>query len=120
VTILRQTGTNRGWQFRLRFPDADATRAFQQTCHEVGVNLDITRVSETRETGNIATRLTPAQREVFTTALERGYFAIPRETTLVDLADEFGISDQAVSERLRRAQTNIGWAALRSEGPLQS
>ena len=36
-------------------------------------------------------------------AVEGGYYSIPRRMSAQDLADEFGISDQAVTERLRRA-----------------
>jgi len=115
VAVLRQTGTKRGWQFRLRFPDTNSTQAFQRACHEAGVSLSIDRVIETSETAGVTDRLTDAQREVFRLALERGYFDIPRRTTLVDIAEELGISDQAVSERLRRGQTKIGQAAMRSE-----
>lgn len=32
-----------------------------------------------------------------------GYYDIPRGCTTKELADELGISDQAVTERLRRA-----------------
>ena len=39
--------------------------------------------------------------ELLTTAVERGYFKVPRETSLVDLADAHGISDVEASERLR-------------------
>jgi predicted DNA binding protein len=41
------------------------------------------------------------------TAIDAGFFAIPRETTLADLAAELDISDQAVSDHLRRAQRNL-------------
>ena len=40
-------------------------------------------------------------REFLTTAVERGYFRVPRQTTLVDLADAHDISDVEASERLR-------------------
>lgn len=46
--------------------------------------------------------LTPLQRETLVTAAERGYFSVPKSVSLVDLADELGVSDQATSERLRR------------------
>lgn len=49
------------------------------------------------------------------TAIEAGYFAIARETTLVDLASTFDISDQAVSECLRRAQRNLVRATVLAE-----
>ena len=56
--------------------------------------------------------LTPAQREILELALDRGYFAIPRETNLMELAEELGISDQAVNERLRRGTAKVVLSAL--------
>jgi len=38
---------------------------------------------------------------LLTTAVERGYFKVPRQTSLVDIADTHGISDREASERLR-------------------
>jgi hypothetical protein len=40
-------------------------------------------------------------------AVEAGYHDIPRTCTTVELADKLGISDQAVTERLRRAIVNL-------------
>lgn len=40
-------------------------------------------------------------RDFLTTAVEQGYFKVPRQTSLVDLADEHDISDREASERLR-------------------
>ncbi|MFC7007931.1 helix-turn-helix domain-containing protein [Halalkalicoccus salilacus] len=34
--------------------------------------------------------------------LEAGYFKVPKEVTLVELAEEQGVSHQAMSERIRR------------------
>jgi len=112
AVVLKQVGTARGWEFTLRFPDTDSTQRFQQACHEAGVRLTVHRVVEMSNATGAADRLTDAQHEVFRAALERGYFDIPRRTTLVDLAEEFDISDQAVSERLRRAQKKVGQAVL--------
>lgn len=39
--------------------------------------------------------------ELLKTAVERGYFKVPRQTALVDLAEEHGISDVEATERLR-------------------
>ena len=39
--------------------------------------------------------------ELLLTAVERGYFTVPRPTSLADLADAHGISDVEASERLR-------------------
>ncbi|WP_433629222.1 helix-turn-helix domain-containing protein [Halomicrococcus sp. NG-SE-24] len=45
--------------------------------------------------------LTPEQREALVLALNRGYFATPSEVTLDELADQLGITRQAVSSRVR-------------------
>jgi hypothetical protein len=56
--------------------------------------------------------LTDPQREVLTAAVNGGYFAVPRETDLVSIAEKFGISDQAASERLRRALIKLTTPAV--------
>ncbi|GAA5059049.1 helix-turn-helix domain-containing protein [Haladaptatus pallidirubidus] len=47
-------------------------------------------------------QLTAAQRDALVAAVEHGYYRIPRDIALEDLADSLGISRQAASERLRR------------------
>lgn len=51
--------------------------------------------------------LTDRQREALRTAYETGYFEIPRQTSLEAIANELDVSASAVSERLRRAQTQL-------------
>ncbi|WP_174955747.1 MULTISPECIES: helix-turn-helix domain-containing protein [Halolamina] len=48
--------------------------------------------------------LTPAQSEALRTAAGMGYFAVPRQVTATDVADEIGISKSAFLERLHRGQ----------------
>ncbi|EFW93068.1 DNA binding domain-containing protein [Haladaptatus paucihalophilus DX253] len=45
---------------------------------------------------------TEQQHETLRSAMDRGYYEIPRRMTTTDLAEELGVSHQAVSERLRR------------------
>ncbi|RJT03853.1 helix-turn-helix domain-containing protein [Halococcus sp. IIIV-5B] len=45
--------------------------------------------------------LTDEQHRFLRTALEEGYFRVPRETTLVALGEEHGISSQEASELVR-------------------
>ena len=45
-------------------------------------------------------------------AFEAGYYNIPRDVTLEELADELGISHQALSERFRRAYEGLITAEL--------
>lgn len=40
-------------------------------------------------------------------AVRGGYYDIPRRMSTQDLADEFGISDQAVTERFRRGIASL-------------
>jgi hypothetical protein len=51
--------------------------------------------------------LTANERETLRLALERGYFAVPRETSLVDLADELNRPDVQTSEEIRRGVATL-------------
>lgn len=51
--------------------------------------------------------VTDPQREVLLLALERGYYTVPRNASLSDLAGDLGISSQAASERLRRGTQTL-------------
>lgn len=51
--------------------------------------------------------LTAADRETLRVALEKGYFEVPRETTLVEVADELDRSDVEVSQQLRRGMGDV-------------
>jgi predicted DNA binding protein len=59
-------------------------------------------------------QLTTVERETLTTAVENGYFESPREMTLGELAEEFGVSKPAVSKNLRRAQQKVASGAVRT------
>ena len=51
--------------------------------------------------------LTERQRDVLTAALRAGYFELPRDCTLADLAAELDIDKSTASRVLRRGQTRI-------------
>ena len=51
--------------------------------------------------------ITPPQEECIRTALEMGYFSIPRECSSEDVADALEISKSAFLERLRRAEESL-------------
>lgn len=105
ANVLRAVGTGDDWEMELRFPDYDALSTFYQGCRQQDIDIDVGRIhdpvdatrSERNEYG-----LTPDQRETLLTALGEGYFDVPRETTLVELGEQLGISDSAASQRLRR------------------
>lgn len=51
--------------------------------------------------------VTPKQREALVTALQAGFYDIPQRATMTEVADTLGISQQALSKRLRRAHGNL-------------
>lgn len=102
--LLSATGTRDTWEFELRFPDHEALSEFQEYCSDAHIALDIGRIyNPTRPGSGPWYGLTPEQKETLVKAVEGGYYSIPRQMSTNDLADEFGVSDQAVTERLRRA-----------------
>ncbi|PSP50724.1 hypothetical protein BRC67_09015 [Halobacteriales archaeon QH_3_68_24] len=52
-------------------------------------------------------RLTDTQFATLETALESGYYRVPREQTIEELATELDVSHQALSERLRRGHRTL-------------
>lgn len=102
--LLGATGTPDDWEFELRFPDHGALSAFTAHCEDAQIPLDVVRIYNPAEPEAGAWYgLTEAQREALQLAARQGYYDIPRRRTTQQLADELGISDQAVTERLRRA-----------------
>ncbi len=51
--------------------------------------------------------LTATQLEALDAALEAGYYDIPRDITLRDLAESLGVSASSLSERIRRAEARL-------------
>jgi hypothetical protein len=106
LLIERMGGTPDGWVFRLRAPDGEAIRELREDCRDRSTGFTVRYLDQSP--GDVDEYgLTRKQREVLLVAAEAGYFSLPRESTLDDLAAELDISDQAVLERLRRAQWNV-------------
>ncbi|EFW91529.1 DNA binding domain-containing protein [Haladaptatus paucihalophilus DX253] len=107
-TIIDATGTDDEWQLRILFPSRDALGATYEYCEEHGIPLTIEQIYQLDQSpmrGKYG--LTEEQYETLITALERGYYDIPRDISGTELAAELGISHQALSERLRRAYGNL-------------
>lgn len=64
--------------------------------------------------------LTDKQTEAFLAAYSAGYYEIPHQVTLDELAGDLGISRVAMQERLRRAQNRIVESFAQSLRPHQS
>lgn len=93
-------GSAGGWEFRLAFPSDAAVTRFFDFCGDHDVPFTIHRTFE--ETNDRPHGLTEVQNRTLQKALEAGYFDVPRRASLIDIADDLGLSDTAVSQRLRR------------------
>ena len=107
-TILDGVGHAGTWQFTLRFPDRDGLSNFRKRCTELDISLHVRRVySVSADQFDMEYGLTAKQREMLITALESGYFQVPRDCTQQELAETLGIQSSAASETLRRATAEL-------------
>lgn len=109
VEVLTAEGSNGDWSFRLLFDSTTTLSDFQRYCVErADVALELDRLYNPVEGAPaVDSELTTTQRETLIAAHEAGYFDIPRKITLVDLAERLDVSDQAVSERMRRGEGKL-------------
>ena len=111
--ILAAIGSPEGWNFEIRFPDREALSHCKTCCDDAHISLEMTRIyNPTDPDVGPWYGLSEPQREALTLAVRMGYYDIPRGCTTAELANELGISDQAVTERLRRAIGTFGRYAL--------
>lgn len=78
--------------------------AFGEALDETGRQYDLLTLIHTDEQETV---LTDRQRECLTVAQRRGYFAVPRECTLADLADVLDVDKSTASETIRRGTARI-------------
>lgn len=103
LSILHSTATESGWEARMRMPDRNALEAYREVCERKDIRFELHSVYEEWQTkAESEAALTAPQREALSTARELGYFEIPRQASLADVATELGITPQSLSERLRR------------------
>lgn len=103
IVVLDATGTSEGWSVRMRFPDQAAIAAYDEACREQGLGVEIrTKYSEDETDCRAKAQLTAPQREALDAAFDGGYFEVPRDASLQEIADELDVSRQATSERIRR------------------
>lgn len=116
--VVLEAYSDGAWHFRIRFPDHDRLGQFYNFCTENGIEVIVGRVYTLAEASRAgrAFELTPEQREALVLAVERGYFKVPRETDLTEIADEIGISQQAASKRVRRGADRVLGKSLLAPG----
>lgn len=82
--------------------DTDSLSKTVDYCESHGLTFDVEVIRELD--GEPAGRygLTAKQYKALSKAANQGYYDIPRDTELQELADDLAITHQALSERLRR------------------
>lgn len=95
------------WFFQLLFPTHDALSQAYKQCQQNGFTVDVIRIYQPEESDSGTSLLTEKQEATVTKAFEQGFYDIPRETSLTELAESVGQSHQSLSEQLRRAHRNL-------------
>lgn len=117
--LVSLSGDAEGWMVCLQFADTDGIDAFVSDCQDRSIPVDLRQVYDAddrvdlRKIYDVHGRidgdfgLTPAQQEALDLAFAAGYFDVPRQVTLTDLAERLQVSEQAVSERIRRGLASL-------------
>jgi predicted DNA binding protein len=99
--VISARGRSDGWTFRILFPERDAVSSTCEACD--AYDIDIERIASLADTPSIeGSQLTDGQFTTVKTAVDKGYYEVPRRTNLQELASDLDITHQALSERLRR------------------
>ena len=107
-TLLSAIAKNDAWTFELRFPEQAAASRFFTRYDDSEHPITIQSSSPSDSSKRAASGgLTSKQRDALKHAKEAGYFQVPRQTSLAELAVQLEISDSAVSQRRRRGVLNL-------------
>lgn len=107
ATMLDASADRDGWRVRLLTPTRDGLGETMSYCERHDVSVDVLSIQQLDGDSMGQYGLTETQYRALTLACERGYFDIPRETDLAEVAEELGISHQALSERIRRGTEKL-------------
>jgi len=111
--ILDARGTDGTWTLRVLLPEREAVAAIVAACDRYDLDLQVERIASAATSIDVRqSTLTEEQFRTVQSALEHGYYEIPRRTTLSELSGELGVSHQALSERLRRGHRQLVETAL--------
>lgn len=102
------------WRFCIQFPDEESLQRYVAYCEDCAIDFSPIRVVRTNSSmTDDRYGLTSTQSSTLVTASQEGFFQIPRECTLEELAADSDITHQALSERLRRGMDSLVDSTLR-------
>lgn len=108
ATILQATGRADSWALKMRFDDREVLAEFRDYCRDNEISYELARLTEQDQPmASSQYELTPKQRDTLVAALDAGYYRVPQETTMSKLANDLGISQQALSKRLHHGHQNL-------------
>ena len=102
VSRLGFSETVEGLDVRTRFPDRDTMCSYFEACREKGMDVSLRRLYEGADEDDGPVDVSEKQSEALRRAAELGFFAVPRDASLGEVAESLGVSRQAASERIRR------------------
>lgn len=107
AALIESESIDGEWLLKLRVDSREMLGDLRAHCDRNGVRFRLVRLFSLSNPKTGQFDVSRKQREVLVVSLEMGYYEIPREATLGDVADALDISTNSASERLRRAQTNL-------------
>ncbi|WP_255167326.1 helix-turn-helix domain-containing protein [Natrononativus amylolyticus] len=103
VALVSAVGRRDKWTFEIRGDEQQAVSDFQAHCLACDIPVELTQLHALSPLhSGREYDLTDAQREALTLAYTRGHFDSPRRATQSEVADELGITRQALASRLQR------------------
>lgn len=115
ATVLEATADADGWRLRVRFASRSQLDRFREYLTDEDVSFELLDLAENGPSHGPVRMLTADQRTALVAAKEDGYYEIPKETTLRELAADLDISHQTLSEHLRRGTQNFIDATITAE-----
>lgn len=114
ASILAASASSSGWRLRVRFASREQFDALRDHLTDQGHSFELRELVEPGSPRQSQGGLTPDQRNALVTALEHGYYDVPRDITARELADELDMSHQALSSLLRRGTANLVESLLKT------
>lgn len=111
-TVMDASVSYDEWRMRVLYPSHHALSDAVSCCEQHNVSVEVQSIRQMTGDSSRQYGLTERQYQSLKLACEQGYFEIPRETNLGEVAKSQGISHQALSERLRRGTEKIVSQAL--------
>lgn len=106
--LLDLRSTADGWRVRIRTRDRSSIREFWEFCADNDIECHLERVFQAREpVGEVPVPIEREAADLLRTAYDAGYFEVPRDADLSELAETFDVAESTMSERLRRALEHV-------------